>query len=89
MAKNVDKVLKSENEHAVTEEARKALEEERDQKIKTIRDLQVNCLHYEQSYNCIYLQQSILSKVIWHVLLSNVIFMCRVKRTGWLPACRS
>ena len=45
--------MKSENECAAKEEARKALEEERDQKIKTIRELQVNCLHYEQPYNCI------------------------------------
>ena len=39
---NVGKLKKAENELAVAKEIQEALEEERNQKIKTIRDLQVN-----------------------------------------------
>ena len=40
--------MKAENELTVAEEAQKVLEEERDQKTKSIRELQVNFFHNQQ-----------------------------------------
>ena len=48
--KNVSKLKKTEIERDEAKDAQKTVEEERDQKTKSIRELQVACIHLQHSY---------------------------------------